>query len=91
MIVVGELRHLASAQVKNVQFIIPKTADANKIAKIEELQEGRKEEDHQYKKYTVPIGSQTFQLLSGCNIDRIGIKDDVTFEVLLDEYLVDFN
>ena len=53
--------------------------------------EGRKEEDHQYKKYTVPMGSQTFQLLSGCNIDRIGIKDDVTFEVLLDEYLVDFN
>ena len=40
--------------------------------------------------YTVPINGSVYGLLIGCQVDKIGIRDDNTLEILLDEYLVDF-
>lgn len=90
MLTVGQLRYYLSAQIKNVQFLIPKTADNKKIEEIEGSREGKKEENSSYYMYTVPVNGSVYDLLIGCQVDKIGIRDDNTLEILLDEYLVDF-
>lgn len=90
MLLVGELRHYLAAQIKSVLFLVPKTVDIKKIEEIEKFREGKKEENSSYYMYTVPINGSVYDLLIGCQVDKIGIRDDNTLEILLDEYLVDF-
>ena len=42
MLLVGELRHYLSAQIKSVLFLVPKTVDIKKIEEIEKFRRVKK-------------------------------------------------